>query len=231
MWLDDLRRDLAYATRWLVRNPAFAGAAILTLALGIGANTAIFSLTNALMLRPLPVKAPNQLVELLSANYPGDPRLNMFSPRVYEHFRDHNQVFADLIGVAPRRLSLTADGTDAQAVDAEIVVGNFFQALGLQPAIGRLIEPSDDVPSAEPAAVVSWSLWQEGFRGEPSVLGRPIVVDGLAATIVGVAPRSFRGVQVGARPQVWLPVAVQRQGGALSRSAASRRHLNRAGAG
>src|SRR5215213_1191905 len=138
--IDELGGDLKYAFRQLRHSPAFAAMAVVSLALGIGANTAIFSLIDTLMLRTLPVRQPEQLVEFLS-RYPGDPDSNGFSKAVYEHFRDHNHAFADLFGVSYARFQATGERFEAEAVDGAYVVGAFFPALGVQPAIGRLIGP------------------------------------------------------------------------------------------
>jgi len=209
--LDELTGDLRYAVRQLRRSPAFTAVAVLSLALGIGANTAIFTLINALMLRTLPVREPQQLVELLS-RYPGEPRVNGFSWKYYEHFRDRNHVFSDLAAVvSPSRFQVTPEGFDPEVVEGEYVTGNFFPMLAVPPAAGRLIGPEDDQMSAgRPAvAVVSWSFWQNRFNLDPAILGKRLVVEGVPATVIGVTPREFFGLQVGAMPDVWVPVAME----------------------
>ena len=202
-------RDLRYAVRMLRRSYGFSTVAILSLALGIGANTAIFTLINALSLRPLPVREPGELVELLS-RYPGEPRVNAWWWRHYEHFRDRNQVFASLIGQSPARFQLTAEGLEAHVIDGQYVVGDFFSALGVEPGLGRLIGGNDDQPGADAAvAVFSWRYWQARFNGDPAVVGRRIVLDGVPLTVIGVAPEAFSGLQAGLRPDIWVPVAVE----------------------
>jgi putative ABC transport system permease protein len=188
----------------------FTSVAILTLALAIGANTAIFSLANTLMLRMLPVRAPEQLVELLSV-YPGDPRHNGFGLNDYELFRDRNQVFSDLVGMAMARFEVAIDGAVAEAIDGEYVVGSLFPALGVGTSAGRLISPTDDRTGASESAVavLSWSYWQRRFNGDPAAVGKRIVVSGVPATVIGVAPREFVSLQVGWKPDLWLPVAMQ----------------------
>jgi putative ABC transport system permease protein len=198
-------QDVRYGCRTLRRSPVFATIAIAILALGIGANTAMFSLLNAIMLRRLPVQAPEELVELTS-RYPGEPRLNGFSWKVYEYFRDRNHVFSDVIGLAPAQLQIRRDGLETDTVLGEYVVGTFFPVLGLQPAVGRLIGPEDARPGAAPVAVVSWPYWKKYFNGEAAVLGKQILVNGGPATIVGVTPRAFSGVRPGVMPVMWLPV-------------------------
>jgi len=193
-------QDVRYAFRALRRSPGFTVVALLSLALGIGANTAVFSLVNTLMLRMLPVPEPEQLVEFL-ALYPGDPPLNVFSLQSYEHFRDRNHVFSGLTGMQPARFTVRGEGVEPETVDGEAVIGNFFGMLGLKPAMGRLIGPGDSA-----VAVVSWSYWRDKFNLAPAILGRHIVVEGVPMTIVGVTPREFSGLQVGVRPDVWVPI-------------------------
>jgi len=205
-------QDIRYALRMMRRSPGFTVVAILSLALGIGANTAIFSLINTLMLRPLPVRNPGELVQFLS-QYPdpAEPPSNSYAWKYYERFRDETHAFSDLIGVSPARFHLRADGIDANAVDGEYVVGNYFTMLGLTPAIGRLLGPEDDTLGSASAAVavLSWASWTNRFHGDPSVVGKRLVVDGVPATVIGVAPRRFFGLQIGAAPEIWLPVAME----------------------
>lgn len=200
-----LWQDVRYGLRMMRRSPGFTAVAVLSLALGIGANTAIFSLINTLMLRMLPVREPGQLVEFLN-QYPGDPPLNVFSWRSYEYFRDHNHVFSGLTGEHPSRFHLRGEGLEPETVDGECVAGNYFQMLGLKPAIGRLIGPGD---ADSTVAVVSWSYWKSRFNLDPGILGKRIVVEGVPVTVIGVTPREFCGLQVGARPDIWVPLAVE----------------------
>jgi predicted permease len=208
--LDTTWQDIRHAIRALRRSPAFTTVAVVSLALGIGANTAIFSLINTLMLRPLPVSHPEQLVQILS-RYPGEPRLSSFSWRHYEHFRDHNRSFGDLLAVSRVRLQVTGDGRESEALEGEYVSGNFFRMLGVRAPLGRTIADRDaQVGSATAAsAVVSWPYWINQLHADPAVVGRVMVVNGTPATIVGVAPRDFFGLQVGVTPSVWLPVAME----------------------
>lgn len=207
--LEDFWQDVRYGSRMLRRSPGFAAVAIAILALGIGSNTAIFSLVNTVILRELPVREPKQLVQLLS-RFPGEPR-GGFSWKVYEHFRDHNHVFSDLIAVSPSRFQVTPRGRDEEGVYGEYVVGTLFPALGVQPAIGRLIGPEDDqLGSASAAvAVLSWSYWRSRFNLDPAILGTRIVVQGVPVSVIGVAPREFVGLQTGVTPAMWLPVAAE----------------------
>ena len=200
-------QDLRYGFRMLTKNPGFTAVTVITLALGIGANTAIFSLINTLMLRLLPVREPGQLVELLT-RYPGDPRVNAFSWSSYGHFRDHNHVFSGLIGTSgPSRLNVRSESLEPETLTGEYVVGNFFPVLGVKPAIGRLIGPEDDPNGATgfAVAVVSWSYWKDRFNLDPAILGKQIIVENVPVTIIGVTPRAFTGLEVGSKTDVWLP--------------------------
>lgn len=208
--MSGLLQDLRYGIRMLAKNPGFSTVAVVTLALGIGANTAIFSLINTLMLRMLPVRDPGQLVELLH-RYPGEPRVNGFSWQSYEHFRDHNHVFSGLIGFAASRFTVRGEGLERETVEGEYVVGDFFPVLGVKPAIGRLIGPEDDHIGAagSAVAVVSWSFWKSRFNLDPGILGKRIIVEDVPLTVIGVAPREFFGLEVWSRPDVWVPVAME----------------------
>jgi putative ABC transport system permease protein len=207
---DSLRHDVRYGLRLMGRAPGFTAAVVLLLALGIGANTAIFSLIDAVMLRRLPVQQPDQLVELVST-YPGEPRMNHFGWKFYEHYRARNHVFSDLIGVRPVRFQVAVNGADRESLYGEYVVGDFFSVLGIRPAIGRLIAPQDDKVGAPESAVavVSWSYWQRRLNLNPSVVGTQIVVNGVPATVIGVTPREFFGLHVGIMPAVWIPAAME----------------------
>ncbi len=201
-----LWQDVRYALRMMRRSPGFTAVAVVSLALGIGANTAIFTLINALILRMLPVDHPEQLVEFLN-QYPGDPPLNVFSVQSYEPFRDHNHVFSGLTALQHRRLHVHAQGLEPETVVGFRVAGNFFQMLGVKPAIGRLIGPGDAANSA--VAVVSWAYWRNKLNLDLAIVGRRIVVEDVPVTVVGVTPPEFVGLHVGVRPAIWVPMAVQ----------------------
>jgi predicted permease len=197
-------RDVRYGARLLRRSPGFSLVAIAMLALAIGANTAIFSLVDALMLRDLPVREPGRLVQFLT-NYPGDPPMNFFSSESYERFRDRGTVFSDVMGVFP--LGVRAAAHDPDKPWCDYVTGNFFEGLGLRSTMGRLLTADDDGPSSVPSVVVSWTYWTGRFGSSPAILGRHIEVNGVQATVVGVAPREFSGLIVGYVPDVWMPAA------------------------
>ena len=203
-------QDFRYGVRSMARTPVSTAVAVLSLALGIGATTTVFTLINGLMFRPLPIRDPGSLVELLS-RYPGEPRMNVFWWKFYEHYRDRSRVFSELIGSSPNRFRISANGADGETVVGEYVVGHYFAALGIQAAIGRVIEPADDrLDGGDPAvAVVSWSYWDSRWQRSPSILGSRIDVDGVAATVIGVTPREFAGLQPGLEPRVWMPAAME----------------------
>ena len=203
--------DIRYGLRTMRRNPGFTALAILSLALGIGANTAIFSLINTLMLRTLPVRDPGQLVALLH-HYPApdEPHDNTFSLQTYYLMRDHSDAFSGLIASSYKPLHMRGDGLESQIVNSGFAEGSFFSLLGMNPALGRLIGPEDDQSSQpSPAVVLSWSLWKTKFNFDPDILGKKLIVDDVEVTIVGVAPRNFSGLQVEASQDLWLPLAME----------------------
>ena len=206
---ESIWQDVRYALRMMRRSPAFTAVAVLSLALGTGANTAVFSLIDTVMLRLLPVREPEQLVELLQ-HYPGEPRGNYWSWRSYEYYRDGNHVFSDLIAASsPSRLSVRGEGLGAETVNAAFVTGNLFSVLGVKPAIGRAIGTGDSqAAAAAPAvAMVSWSYWKNRLNSNPSIVGESITVQDRPVTVVGVAPPEFFGLQAGSRTDIWLPLA------------------------
>jgi predicted permease len=207
VWLEQLWQDVRYGLRQFRRNPGFTAVAVLTLALGIGANTAIFSLFYTVMLHKLPVAHPEELVEFLY-KYPGQPRSDgPWKWGEYENIRDHNHVFSALTGTGFDNLArVRIDGAEPETLILEGVLGNYFEVLGLKPAIGRLTTPQD-VPASGDAGVVvvSWDYWNRWFHRDPAVLGKRIYVNGNPETIVGVAPRTYTGPRVGNRTEVWEP--------------------------
>jgi putative ABC transport system permease protein len=204
-WLADLAQDARYAVRTLRRTPIFTTVALVTLASAIGANTAIFSLLNVLLLRDLPVRQPAGLVQF-HWTYPGDPPLNLFSVDTYENYRDHNSVFSDMLGTGSVRL--VSQSARAERLGVECVTGNFFTALGVRSAAGRLLGEQDNQPGAPPAAVVSWTYWNEKFNRKPDMLGTSLMVADMPVTVVGVADQEFFGLVVGYKPDVWIPATV-----------------------
>ncbi len=202
-------RDLSYAFRAMRRSPGFTAVAVLSLALGIGANVAIFSIVEAAMLRSLPVSRPGELVELLQ-KYPGEPRGNGYwSWASYEYFHDVNHVFSSLMGTTiDNRIRLSADGLEPQTGVGEYVTGNYFADLGVKPALGRLIGPDDDTS----VAVLSWPQWAARFQKDPNIIGKRLLVQDRPATVIGVAPAAFTGLRVEAKTDVWVAQKRSAQG-------------------
>jgi putative ABC transport system permease protein len=208
-FVESLLQDLRFALRMLRKSPGFTAVAVLTLALGIGANTAIFTMTNGLMLHTLPVRDPGQLVEILHHG-PGEPEpgFNGFSWDAYRIIRDGNHVFSDLIvGPGVNFAPVRADKLQPETLFVGAVGGTFFQELGVRPTAGRLIGPEDDhVGYHAPVAVISWSFWKSRFNLDPGIIGKQIVVgDDAPLTIVGVAQRGFYGINNQAPQDVWWP--------------------------
>jgi putative ABC transport system permease protein len=205
----DIWQDVRYAVRTLGKNPGFAAIAVLTLGLGIGANTAIFSLINTALLRPLPVERPDRLVALNNAARRG--MFPAFSYPNYKDFRDRNGVFSGLLGYRFAQLSLSHDGVN-ERLWGYLVTGNYFETLGVKAALGRVISADDDrSPGAHPVAVVSHKCWRQRFGGDPTVIGKNVIVNGRGYTIIGVAQPGFSGTEVIVTPEMWFPMAMQAQ--------------------
>jgi predicted permease len=207
--LATLWQDVRYALRGMRRSPGFTAVAVLSLALGIGANTAIFSLINALMLRMLPVRDPGRLVELLF-KAPGQDHFNAFDWRSYQHYRENNHVFSGLIAASDTPFALHGDGLEPEIVRGGFVTPNYFSVLGVNPALGRLIGPEDGSAGAPGnIAVVSWSYWKRRFNSDRAIVGKQIVDGNQPLTIVGVAPRGFVGLEPANPQDLWLPLTAQ----------------------
>src|SRR5438105_4500057 len=211
-------QDFRFAVRMLRKSPGFTAVAILTLALGIGANTAIFSLTDQILLRELPVPHPEQLFILRS---PGpnhghtwgdvDQGAQSFSYPMYKDLRERVTVFSGLL--ACRRITVNVSGHgETQAAHADLISGNFFQTLEVQPVLGRFFASSDETaPGANTVAVLSYSYWSRQFGADPSILNKPLAVNGIPLTVVGVARKGFYGVQIGLTPDLFIPVTMKAQ--------------------
>ena len=210
--------NLRLAVRTLSKTPFVTAIAVLSLALGIGANTAIFSLFDRMLLRPLPVPDTGALVNLAapgpkpgsnSCNQAGDCQ-SVFS---YPMFRDLERVQTVFTGIAAHNLmgvNLAARGQTPLSADGMLVSGSYFPTLGLQPAAGRLFTPDDDrTPGAHALVVLSHGYWSSHFAESPSVVGESLVVNGTAMTVIGVAPRGFEGTTLGTRPNVFVPISMR----------------------
>ncbi len=222
-----LRQDISYALRMLAQNPAFAAVAVLSFALGIGANTAIFSIVDAVLLKWLPVSSPQELVVL--ARNPKDPATSFNYPD-YEYIRDHNQVFSGVLaagGGGALSMIVPDEGarSESQLLQGALVSGNYFEVLGVTPAIGRLFTPADNKsPGAHPFAILSYNLWKTRLGGDPRVLGRKITLNGAPFTIIGVTRQGFTGTQVGTTPSIFLPIMMLQSVNANARDWNSRHY-------
>ncbi len=207
--METLWQDVRFGVRTLVKNPAFALAAALSLALGIGVNTTIFTLVNAVFLNPLPVERASELVGVFTTDEKNaGPFTNLLQTSYpnYLDYRDKNEVFSGLVAYLPGLGASLAVGSDAQQVNVELVTGNYFDLLGVKPALGRFFGPSDDQkPGGHPIAVLSHGLWQRRFGGAPEALGRTFTLNGIPFTVIGVAPEDFKGVNALFGPDLWVP--------------------------
>jgi len=222
--LDGLTRDVRFGIRMLLKNPGFTMVAALSLALGMGANTTIFTLINAVGLKMLPVADPSRLVVLRwdapdrvptparstwgsSRSEGGRHSGTSFSYPAFERLRDRNEVFSGLFGFASLgRVSLSADGEPGLA-QCEVVSGGAFEVLGVRPVLGRSITGEDDRQGAEPVAVLSHGYWQRRFGSDPTIVGKAITVNRRAVVVVGVAPPGFLGMNPGTADDLWLPIS------------------------
>ena len=208
-WLDDLVKDLRYTFRTLRRNPGFSSVAVLSLALGIGANAAVFSLINAVMLRMLPVEQPDQLAQIAGVQ---DGRHYLVSYPLFEQVRDHVTSISSAFAQATSEQAIVIDGED-ELVTADLVSGAYSIVLGIEPAAGRMLGPGDDVPSPpSPAAVISDRYWQRRFGRSLSAIGTSFTIRDRTFTIVGVMPPSYQGARLGQAPDLMLPLLMMMSG-------------------
>jgi predicted permease len=230
-WLSDLVNDARYGLRTLSKNPGFTSVAVLTLALGIGANTAIFSLIDAALLRSLPVRDSGQLV-LMEWHAKRDPRRwssssygdcehpnpkagsggCSFSQPFFEQIRSQSALFSNVAAFAwAGQLNLSGNGAAKMINQVGLVSGEYFETLGVQPALGRLIGPGDNTPSASPTIVLSYSYWRSEFGGSPSAVGKTVLINKVPCTIIGVAESRFDALSPGNSFEAWIPLVVQNQ--------------------
>ena len=208
--MQTLWQDLRYGARMLAKHPGFTLIAVLTLSLGIGANTAIFSLVNTILLRPLPVREPNRLVSvfptILRTHEP-----QSFSYPNYVDVRDRNDVFTDLAAFHFAVISLSRNGNN-EIVYGCLASGNYFEMLGVQAILGRTFTPEDDrTPGAHPVAVLSYASWQKRFGGDRNIVGQTALLNHQSCTIIGVAPPRFNGTEIIFAPELWAPMMMLEQ--------------------
>jgi predicted permease len=211
-FVEELWQDVRYGLRMMLKNPGFTTIAALTLALGIGSNTAIFSLIDALLLRPLPVKQPEQLVIVGTiADSPNAKSFSIFSYPVFRELRERNAVFSGMFARSGLSLSLSGAG-QTERVRGEAVSGDFYDVLGVKPLLGRLLTGTDDqTPGAHPVATLSFNFWRQRYGADPRMVGKTIHLNDYPFTVIGVEPQGFFGVEVGAAPDVRIPLMMDGQ--------------------
>jgi len=207
--METLLKDIRFAFRRLLKSPGFTATAVISLALGVGANTAIFSLVNTAVLRPLPAHRPDRLYSLAVSGAGGS--MLAFSYPSYKDFRDRSgDVLDGLFATRLTPISLSRGGEDNQRLWGYLVTGNYFDVLGVRPERGRAFTPEEDAaPLTHPVAVISHACWRHRFGADPNVVGREIVLNGRPFRVVGVAPEGFSGTEVVYTPEVWVPMMMQ----------------------
>jgi len=213
--MSNLLRDLRHGARLVTKSPGFTIAAVLSLALGIGANTTIFTLINAVLLHPLPVDDPAELVSVWTTderNQAGALGFLQVSPMNYKDLRDKNDVFSGLAAHTGLPLNITGGTGEPQQVFGEIVTGNYFNVIGARPLVGRTFVPDEDrTPGAKLVAVLGYGEWQTRFGGDASIVGRTISLNGQQFTVVGVMPKGFKGTNAIGAPALWVPYMTYQQ--------------------
>ena len=223
--IDSLLKDIRYSWRVLLKRRTFSIVALVILALGIGANTAIFTLINAVILKPLPVNKPEELVLFNDTPSEGTRtsdgdlspgRWDLFSYAAYRYFREHDSSFQELSAFRSGESRVSVRRTDLQSSEAErasghLVSGNYFTVLGVNATQGRILTNEDDSAAAAPAVVVSYGYWKQKLNSDAQVVGKNLLINSTAFTIVGVMPEEFFGTRVRRSPDFWLPLAFQPQ--------------------
>ena len=197
--------DVRYALKWLLRSPGFTLVAVLSLAVGIGFNTALFSVVDALLFRPLPIADPGRIVDVYTRGADGDTYATSSYPD-YLDFKAGNTVFGDILAYSPSIGAVKAGDRTRMAL-GEVVTGNYFQVLGVPAARGRTLLPEDDRPGAPRVTVISHAVWARDFGRDPAALGRSLMIHGQPYTIVGVAPETFTGLVPMLQPEMWTAIA------------------------
>jgi predicted permease len=213
--LNDLLRDVRYGLRSMGKAPAFTFFAVLTLALGIGASTTVFTVVNTLLLHPLSVRDPSHLVCLYATDLEAHPQSGSLLPISYPNLQDYqtrNSVFTDLGGFSPPMVMTLTENTGSERFFGQLVTQGYFGALGISPAKGRFFLPQEiSAPGSAAVAVLSYNAWKIRFNGAPEVIGKILDINGTSFTVVGVAPEGFLGVSAVFGPDVWLPATMAQQ--------------------
>lgn len=204
-WPAEFAQDLRHGSRMLGRSKQFTAIAVVSLALGIGANVVVFGVLNGLLLRPLPVHDAERVYFVNNRNFPAQSFPN------YLAMRDRNQVFDSLFAYRIMYMAVEA-GAEPQHVWGYLVTGNYFESLGIKPAVGRFFTPDEDRGrNSSPYAVLSYTSWQNRFGGDPAIAGRTVRINGLPYTVLGVAPQGFRGTEVFYAAEIWVPMSMEAQ--------------------
>ena len=208
--MEKLLQDIRYGLRQLLKHPGFAALAIISMSLGIGANTSIFSLVDTVLLRPLPVKDPSQLRQVYGTLHKGAD-FSLQSYLNYKEYRDRNDVFSGMIGYRVVPGSLSHNGVN-QRVWGYVATGNYFDVLGVQPILGRAFLPEEDAtPGSHPVMVLSYGCWERRFGSDPAIIGQTALLNGRTFTIIGVAPKGFIGTEVAYSPEMWVPTMMAKE--------------------
>jgi predicted permease len=208
--LDSIGKDLSYALRTAFKRPGFMAIAVVTLALGIGANTAIFSLVNTVLLRPLPVAHPEQLVEVYGTQQNGSS-ITLQSYLNYKDYRDRNDVLTGMLAYRFAPMSLSHAGGN-ERIWGYIVSGNYFEVLGVVPMLGRWFLPEEDkTPGSHPVVVLGYGCWQKRFAADQNIVGKTITINGRSFTVVGVSAKGFIGTEVAFAPDLFVPMMMAKQ--------------------
>jgi putative ABC transport system permease protein len=214
-WFSDLPRDVRYGLRSMGRTPAFTFFAILTLALGVGASTTVFTIVNTLLLHPLPARDPSGLVSLYTTDLKSEGPSGSLLPISYQNLKDYrekNQVFSALGGFSPPMVMTLTENSGTERFFGELVTQDYFEALGIVPAKGRFFLPAEvSTDGSAPVAVLSYNAWKIRFHSDAEILGRRLDLNGTSFTVVGVGPQDFIGVSAVFGPDVWLPATMARQ--------------------
>ena len=204
--LESFIADIRFAVRWLRKSPGFTLVAVASLAIGIGFNTALFAIVDAVLFKPLPVAAPERLVDVFTSDSTGTVDFSTSSFPDYLDLKAQNDVFEGMVGYSPMFAALNLDSRSRLAM-GEIVTGNYFQVFGVGASLGRTLLPSDDVPGAPRVVMVSHRYWSRELGSAPDAVGRSVRIRGTAYTIVGVAPARFSGMVPILSPELWIPAA------------------------
>ena len=207
--METLWHDLRYGWRMLRRNPGFAIVAVLTLAIGIGANAAIFSVINTILIQPLPFFQPNRIAVVFDTDPNRNVPRGMVSAAEFLDWQDMNHVFKSMSGFRPSLVTLTGNGEPEQNYGVQ-VSGNFFRLLGVKPALGRDFLPDEEIPGHEQVVMLGYPLWQRRYAGDPQILGKSILLDYKPYTVIGVLPPKFSLFGMSASLDIWLPFAFNR---------------------